>query len=177
MCICACVCGYVCMCVCVYVCVCVCVWSAWTCHSFNNISASQIHFSGLSHKWSEYQKDWCGNILSMKCLQYLSPEHQMTCNPRRLPPVSGGVQSGWWEVCRVDGGRGGWRVEGGWREGCRVGRGRAGGRVGRVVSNNINTSSCLLRCVCRTRYDRKIRETFLMNIITCNGWTPYIWRY
>ena len=62
----------------------------WTCHSFSNLSASQIHFSGLSHKWfesnglsrkwSEYQKDWCGNILSMKCLEYLSPEYQMTCS-------------------------------------------------------------------------------------------------
>ena len=39
----------------------------------------------LSRKWSQYQKDWCGNILSMKWLQY-----QTTCTPAhhlRLKPV------------------------------------------------------------------------------------------
>ena len=71
---------------------CVCVKCVKVSYSFNNLSASQIHFSGLgmecfdeekgsSRKWSQYQKDWRGNILSMKYLEYQLPEYQMTYYP------------------------------------------------------------------------------------------------
>ena len=62
--------GKIVLCVFVNYTVCVRVWIAWMCHSFSNLSASQIYFSGLGMKCLAHEMVWDTNGLRWKCSHY-----------------------------------------------------------------------------------------------------------